>query len=112
MPMESSVKALPFGAITAAPAFTQRLASGISAVITMAEEFGALGDPVVGLVRSRRHGDALNQRILRHADEAVGDHEHRNLMAVGDAVDLVLDRAGVGIDINADRIGRSGHAAL
>ena len=35
MPIESSVKALPFGAMTSAPAFTQRLASGTSAVMTM-----------------------------------------------------------------------------
>src|ERR1700733_11128717 len=35
MPIESSVKARPVGAIAAAPAFTQRLASGMSAVITM-----------------------------------------------------------------------------
>ena len=35
MPIDSSVNGLPFGAITSAPALTQRLASGISAVITM-----------------------------------------------------------------------------
>ena len=35
MPMPASVKARPFGAITLAPAFTQRPASGTSAVTTM-----------------------------------------------------------------------------
>ena len=34
-PMESSVKTRPFGAMTLAPAFTARLASGISAVTTI-----------------------------------------------------------------------------
>jgi hypothetical protein len=35
--MDASVKGLPFGAITSAPAFTQRLASGMSAVTTIAD---------------------------------------------------------------------------
>ena len=34
-PIESLVKARPFGAITSAPALMQRLASGTSAVMTM-----------------------------------------------------------------------------
>src|SRR5271156_6350610 len=34
MPIESAVKSLPFGAMTVVPDFTQRLASGTSAVIT------------------------------------------------------------------------------
>src|ERR1700720_4252463 len=35
MPIDSSVKIRPVGAIATAPAFTHRLASGMSAVITM-----------------------------------------------------------------------------
>jgi hypothetical protein len=37
--MESSVKTRPFGAITLAPAFTDRLASGMSAVTTILPGF-------------------------------------------------------------------------
>ena len=36
MPIEDSENGLPFGPITVAPAFTQRLAKGTSAVTTMA----------------------------------------------------------------------------
>ena len=36
MPIESAVKTRPFGAMASAPAFTARLASGTSAVITIA----------------------------------------------------------------------------
>jgi hypothetical protein len=36
MPMEASVKVRPVGAMTSAPAFMQRCASGISAVMTTA----------------------------------------------------------------------------
>jgi hypothetical protein len=35
MPMEASVKGRPLGAITSAPAFTQRAARGTSVVITI-----------------------------------------------------------------------------
>ena len=35
IPIDCSVNGLPFGAITSAPALTQRLASGISEVMTM-----------------------------------------------------------------------------
>ena len=35
IPIDCSVNGLPFGAITSAPAFTQRLASGISEVMTI-----------------------------------------------------------------------------
>ena len=34
-------------------------------------------------------------------DEIAGDHADGHAMAEGDAVDLVLDRAGVGVDIDA-----------
>ncbi len=73
------VNGLPFGAITSAPAFTQRLASGMSAVMTTSPLAGALRDPVVGGVHAGTGGDALDQRILRHADETAGDHADRQL---------------------------------
>ena len=101
MPIDCSVNGLPFGAITSAPAFTQRLASGISEVMTISPLPGALRDPVVGGVHPGAGRDALDQRILRHPDEVAGDHADRQAMAGGDAVDLVLDRAGVGVDIDA-----------
>ena len=61
----------------------------------------AFRDPVVGGVHPGTGRDALDQRILRHPDELPGDHADRQAMAGGDAVDLVLDRAGVGVDIDA-----------
>ena len=67
---------LPFGAITVAPAFTQRLASGTSAVIDDVAARGALGDPVVGLVHAAADHDALDHLIARHRDRAVADDEH------------------------------------
>ena len=99
---------LPFGAITSAPAFTQRLASGISEVMTISPLAGALRDPVIGGVHPGTGRDALDQRILRHPDEIARDHADRQPMPGGDAVDLVLDRAGIGVDIDAGgvQIGR------
>jgi hypothetical protein len=59
MPMSCSVNVRPFGAITWAPAFTQRLANGISAVITMsptparsAIQLSAASMPVPAAIRS------------------------------------------------------------
>ncbi len=46
--------------------------------------------------------DPLDQRILRHADEADGHDGDRQPVAGGDAIDLVLHRAGVGVDVDAD----------
>src|ERR1700676_36023 len=86
MPIDSSVKARPVGAIAAAPAFTERLASGRAAAITMSppalrgrRSFGRpvgvsrnpLGDPVVGLVQAGGHHHALDQWIARHRDGTV-----------------------------------------
>ena len=63
---------------------------------------GLLGDPVVGGVEAVRHDDAVDQGVLGHAEVGVGDHRHRHLAAEGDAVDLVLYRAGVGVDEDAE----------
>ncbi len=101
MPIDCSVNGLPFGAITSAPAFTQRLAKrniGGDDDIAFA---GALGDPVVGGVHPGTRRDALDQRILRHPDEIARDHADGQAVARGDAVDFVFDRAGVGVDIDA-----------
>ena len=62
---------------------------------------GALRDPVVGGIHAGTGGDALDQRILRHADEIARDHADRQAVPDRDAIDLVLHRAGVGIDIDA-----------
>ena len=64
IPIDSSVNGLPFGAITSAPAFTQRLASGMSEVIDDVAGLGPLRDPVVGRVHAATCGDALDQRDL------------------------------------------------
>ena len=58
----NSVNARPFAAITLAPALTQRLASGMSLVTTMAVGVGAFRDPVVGGIEARPDRDALDQR--------------------------------------------------
>jgi hypothetical protein len=100
MPIDCSVNGLPFGAITSAPAFTQRLASGISEVMTISPR-PAFRDPVVGGVHPGTGRDPLDQRILRHPDELAGDHADGQAMAGGDAVDFVFDRAGIGVDIDA-----------
>ncbi len=63
IPMDCSVNGLPFGAITAAPALTQRLASGTSAVIDDIALPGAFRDPVVGGIHAGACGDPLDQRI-------------------------------------------------
>ena len=74
---------------------------------------GALRDPVVGGVHAGTGGDALDQRILRHADEIARDHADGQAVPGGDAIDLVLHRAGVGVDIDAGggfKSGTSGQA--
>ena len=49
----------------------------------------------------------FDQRIARHRDRAVAHDVDFEPVALGDAVDFVLDRTGVGIDVNSDRIGTS-----
>ena len=107
MPIESAVKGLPFGAITVAPAFTQRLASGTSAVMTMSPAPCALGNPVVGFVHAAADHDALDHLISRDRDRAVADDKDFKLralehMPLGDAINLLLHRAGIGVDIDGD----------
>src|SRR4030095_12026996 len=47
----------------------------------------------------------LDQRMLRHADALIADDRHWHLAPPGDLVDLLLYRAGVGIDQDLDRHG-------
>ena len=55
-----------------------------------------------GLVRvAQMVGRLLDQRIDRDAHIAVGNDSDLHLGAEGDAIDLLLDRAGVGIDQDA-----------
>ena len=72
---------------------------------------GALGDPVVRLVHAGADDDALDKRIARHRDRAVADDEDfersaLERMALGDAINLLLHRAGVGVDVEGDHPAR------
>jgi hypothetical protein len=86
MPIDCSVNGLPFGAI------------GCNDDIAFARAFR---NPVVGGVHAGAGCDALDLRILRHPDELACDHADRQAMPAGNAVDLVFDRAGIGVDIDA-----------
>jgi hypothetical protein len=70
---------------------------------------GAFRNPVVGGVHSGTGRDAFDHRILRHANEIAGNHADGEAMAGGDAIDLVLDRAGIGVDIDAGGVQRRRH---
>ena len=102
MPIDSSVNGLPFGAITCGArlhaAARQRDVGGDHDVAGAR----ALGDPVVGGVGPAPAATRSISGSLRHADEAVGDDGDRQPVARRDAIDLVLHRTGVGIDIDAD----------
>ncbi len=102
MPIELSVNVLPFGAITLAPALTQRLARGMSAVTTTSPGQGPLGDPVVGDIRAARHHDPLDECIARHHDDAVRHDVDVAAVPLGHPIDLLFDRASVGVDIDRD----------
>ena len=101
MPIDCSVNGLPFGAITSAPALTQRLASGISEVMTIspwparsAIQSSAASIPEPAAIRSISGSCGTRMKLA-------GDHADRQAVAGGDAVDFVFDRAGVGVDIDA-----------
>src|SRR5262249_55440818 len=61
----------------------------------------ALRDPVIGGVHARPCGDALDQRVLRYPDEAACNHADGYAKPERDAINLVLYRAGIGVDIDA-----------
>ena len=108
---KSSSNGLPFGAMTAAPAFTPRLASGISAVTTMspaparsAIQSSAASMPAPTTTRSIHgsRGTAIGLLLTTRTLQPV---------PLGHAIDLLLHRAGVGVDIDRDRSGL-GHRLL
>ena len=110
IPIVCSVKVRPLGAITSAPAFTHRLANGMSAVITMSPDPARPAIQFVGGVHARARGHPFDHRVLRHADEARSDDRDRDMVARGDAIDLVLHRAGIGVDVDAHRAFGHRHA--
>jgi hypothetical protein len=61
------------------------------------------GDPIVRGVEAAVDDHPLDQRRLRHLHEAVGHHPNLQAIAACDPVDLVLHRAGIGIDVDLDR---------
>src|SRR5437588_3076572 len=72
----------------------------------------ALRNPVVGGIHAWAGRDTFDQRLPRHADEIAGNHADRQAMPDGNAIDLVLHRAGVGIDINPGGMGYSHRARV
>jgi hypothetical protein len=68
------------------------------------------GGDGVSLIHVGADHDTLD-RIARHRDGAVGDDEDFEgnafeRMALGDAINLLLHRAGIGVDLDGDRIRR------
>ena len=73
----------------------------MSAVTTMSPRAGPRRDPVVGRVELPARDDhQLDRAAFGHAHPRVRDQDHRDAVAGGDAVDLLLDRAGVGVDVD------------
>ena len=106
-PMESLVKARPFGAITSAPDLTQRLASGTSAVMTMSPRPARSAIQLSASSMPGADDDALDKPIARHRDRAVADDEDLERHALervplGNAIHLLLHRAGIGVDVEGD----------
>src|SRR4029077_12254464 len=54
----------------------------------------------------------LDQRVLRHADEPDRHDQDRDSVPPGHAIDLVFNRAGVGIDVDADGSCGFGHLSV
>ena len=93
---------LPVGASTVAPALSA--AVGEQDVGGDHDVAGArrLGDPVVGGVEAVAHHHPLDQRMIGDADPAVADYLTPPPVPPRDPVNLVLHRAGVGIDQDSD----------
>src|SRR5690606_28232161 len=68
--------------------------------------FRVFHDPGVGGVRALRHDDVADHRVPRGAQAAIGHENHDQAVAFGHLHHLVLDRAGVGVDVDRG----SGHA--
>jgi hypothetical protein len=86
------------GAITVAPAFRQRSAEQNVARHHHVARACGLGDPVVRRVKAIANHDPRNQWMIWHPQMAVADDDHRYPAPPRDLIDLVLYRAGVGID--------------
>ncbi len=93
-----SVKGFPVEPMTRAPAFRQRLANGMSAVITISSGFDVIDDPVVGRIEPVVHDLECQPLFVRGAHPRVGDQRHLETAALGNAVDLLFDRTRIGVD--------------
>jgi len=102
-PMESAVKGLPLGAITAAPDFTQRSASKMSAVNDGAVRTRAFSDIIIRCIKSITDHCAADERMVGDTKMAIADNHDRHFMAIGDAVDFILHRTSIGINKNGIR---------
>jgi hypothetical protein len=98
MPIELSLKRFPFGAMTAAPDFTHRLARGMSDVTTIepGPDRSAIQSSAASMPAPTT--TTLNLRRTRDHDRAVRDNENCQPVASRDAIDLILHRTGVGVD--------------
>ena len=106
-PIEAAVNGLPFGASTAeAPAFRQRSASRMSPVTTTAPGPARPAIQSSAASNASDDGHPLDQGMLRHAQPLIADDADRHVVPPGDLVDLLLHRAGVGIDEDDD-LGRA-----
>ncbi len=70
----------------------------------------AFGDPVVRFVHAGADHHALDHLIARHRDRAVADDKDLEInalerMPLGDAIQLLLHRAGIGVDVEGDVFG-------
>ena len=108
LPIEAAVNGLPLWPMTVAPTFRQRSARRMSPVTTTVAH-RLPPDPVVGGVEIVGYHDPLDQRMVGHAHPAVADDVDRHCATECDAIDLVLYRAGVGVDQDADQGRRRGH---
>jgi len=103
MPIDASVKRLPVEVRTSAPVLTQRLASGMSAVTTMQPRPARAADPVIGGVGAGADDDLLDQRIAGGSLSGYWRQPSPSDVSLRDPIDLVLDRASVGVDQDFDR---------
>jgi hypothetical protein len=66
-----------------------------------------LRDPVVGLIHASADDDALDHRVARHGDRRVRNDKDpkRSILervALGDAINFVLHRTGISVDVEGD----------
>lgn len=108
LPIELVVKGLPVGERTRAPAFRARSARRMSAVITIAPGADCSAIQSSAASKASLTTSAAEQGVLGHAEVLVADHDHGDLVAEGDLVDLLLHRAGIGVDEDAG----DGHGSI